>query len=314
MSASTQFNLFLNPVAGKGRALKAYHQLVPLLEQKGIAFKTIVSREPGEFIDLAKRYGDQSHHAREFLIVIGGDGSLNQVLNGIKRSARPDTPFTYLPAGTGDDFARAAGVTTDMHQLVKDLTKPPVIERIDCGSYTEAGDPQKHYFVNNLGIGFDGNLVHHSNAQTLKERLNKVHLGYLIYLINGFDVLSHQDTFDVVAKSKDKTLHFADAYFATTTNHPYFGGGIKIMPKASLYSHKLDTVIVEKHTIAKFLYLFGKVFTNGSQVNDRDFHYLEAKEIWVRTHQPELAQLDGEDLPDKSYDLHFKVDHFYLLR
>lgn len=314
MNKKIKLQLFLNPVAGKGQAMKVYRKLIPLLKQKRIAFQTTVSRRPGELIELAHHYGDQEHSPNEFLIVIGGDGSLNQVLNGVKHSAHPDTPLTYLPAGSGNDFARAAGLTRNIDQLLKNLLHGPQIEKMDCGSYTEEGKAETHYFVNNLGIGFDGNLVHRSNQEALKERLDRINLGHIIYVINGFIALLSQDTFVVTVKSKHRAVRYGDAYFVTTTNHPYFGGGIAIMPKANLHSHKLDTVIVEKRNVFSFLLLFAKVFTNGSHVKDPRFHYVEADEISVRTHKPELAQLDGEDLPRKSYHLKFKIDHFYLIR
>lgn len=314
MKQKIKLQLFLNPVAGNGQAMKSYHKLVQLLKEKGIAYQTTVSKRPQQFIDLARSYANQKHNANELLIVIGGDGSLNEVLNGVKQSAHPDTPFTYLPSGTGNDFARAAGLTKNIPQLVRKLLTHPTIQKIDCGSYQEVGQTQTHYFVNNLGIGFDGNLVHHSNAAALKIRLNKIKLGHLIYVINGFKVLANQDTFAVTVKSKHHAVRYGDAYFATTTNHPYFGGGVKIMPKASLDSHKLDTVVVEKRSLLKFLLLFGKVFTNGSHIHDPAFHYVEADEIEVQTHKPELAQLDGEDLPKKPYHLKFKADQFYLIK
>lgn len=314
MNEKIRLQLFLNPVAGKGQAIKAYRRLIFLLKQKKIAYQTTVSQRPGEFINLAQHYGDQKHDSNEFLIVIGGDGSLNQVLNGIKHSAHPDTPLTYLPAGSGNDFARAAGLTPNVQQLVENLMQGPQIEKIDCGSYREEGKPETHYFVNNLGIGFDGNLVHRSNTEALKERLDRINLGHIIYVINGFLALVDQDTFTVTVKSKNRAVRFGDAYFVTTTNHPYFGGGIAIMPKANLHSHKLDTVIVEKTNVFSFLYLFAKVFTNGSHVGDPHFHYVEADEIVVKTHKPELAQLDGEDLPRKGYHLKFRIDHFYLIK
>lgn len=314
MNKKIKLELFLNPVAGKGQALKTYHKLVPLLKQKKIAYQTTVSQHPQEFIDLAYRYANRKHEASEFLIVIGGDGSLNQVLNGVKHSAHPDTPLTYLPAGSGNDFARAAGLTKNIHHLVDNLLVQPRIEKIDCGAYRQAGEAEVHYFVNNLGIGFDANVVHRSNAEALKSHLNKINLGHLIYGLNTVLALANQDTFAVTVKNKQKSVRYGDAYFATTTNHPYFGGGVAILPKANIYNHKLDTVIVEKPSLFKFAFLFAKLFINGSHVNDPHFHYLEADEIWVQTRKPELAQLDGENLPRKSYHLKFKVDHFYLIK
>lgn len=314
MKKDLKLELFLNPVAGNGQALKAYRKLCSILKKEDIPFHTTVSKQPKQFIQLAKEYGQNEHPLNDRLIVIGGDGSLNQVVNGIKNSSHPDTPLTYLPAGSGNDFARAAKISSDPQKLVDSLLTHPNIEKVDCGSFKTDSSKEITYFVNNLGIGFDAYVVHRSNAAALKKGLNHLHFGNMIYSLNIVSALIHQNTFAVTVKSHDKTMRFGDAYFVTTTNHPYFGGGIAILPRANIYSHKLDTVIVEKPSLTKFIFLFGKLLKNGSHVTDPQFHYLEAEEIIVHTQKPEFAQLDGEDLPRQGYQLKFKIDSFNLIK
>ncbi len=314
MEKQLKLELFLNPVAGNGQSLRSYHKLSSVLTQKQIKFHTTVSQKVNQITTLAYEYANKQHPLNEILIIIGGDGSLNEALNGIKKSAHPDLPLTYLPAGSGNDFARAAGLTNDPQRLVNKLLHDPQPEQIDCGSYQLKDSKQKGYFVNNLGIGFDAYVVHRSNAELLKRRLNKINFGNLVYSINIINALLHQDTFAVTVKRKGKIVRYGDAYLVTTTNHPYFGGGIAILPKANIYSHKLDTVIVEKPSFLKFVTLFAKLLKDGSHVNDPHFHYVEAEEIYVKTHKPELAQLDGENLPRQGYQLKFKIDHFNLIK
>lgn len=119
--------------------------------------------------------------------------------------------------------------------------------------------------------------------------------------------MAQQNTFTVTVKTKDKTLRYGDAYFVTTTNHPYFGGGFAILPKADVYSHHLDTVIVEKPSLSKFIFLFSKLLKDGSHVNTPQFHYVEAK-------KPEFAQIDGEDVAAQGFKVKFKIDHLNLLK
>lgn len=136
----------------------------------------------------------------------------------------------------------------------------------------------------------------------------------MIYGLNIIKALIKQDTFTVTVKTKNETLRYGDAYFVTTTNHPYFGGGFAILPKADIYSHHLDTVIVEKPSLRKFLWLFGKLIKDGSHVNAPEFHCIEAKEILVQTNKSEYAQIDGEDIEKQPFKVTFKVDHFNLLK
>ncbi len=126
--------------------------------------------------------------------------------------------------------------------------------------------------------------------------------------------LARQDTFQVTIKTNKKEVHFNDAYFVTTTNHPYFGGGFAILPKANVYSHVLDTVIVEKPSLSKFVRMFSKLLKDGSHVNAPEFHYVEGEEILVKTNTPEFAQIDGENIEKQNFEVKFKISQFNLLK
>lgn len=315
MNKKIKVFLLVNEIAGNGNAIKADQALRKVLQQLQIPFKRQKSNYPGQLTELAREYANQNPGTDSYLIVVGGDGSFNEVLNGIKTSKNPETPITYLPAGTGNDFARGAGLTNDPWQLINNLLQDPEPEQVDCGFFT-SNIPQapQGYFVNNFGIGFDAFVVHQSNHDDLKEKLNRVNLGNLIYGLNVIKALAKQDTFTVTVKTDNQTVRYGDAYLVTTTNHPYFGGGFAILPKADIYSHHLDTVIVEKPNLAKFIHFFGKMVKDGSHVNAPQFHYIEAKEIHVKTNKSEFAQIDGEDVEAQGFDVTFKVDHFNLLK
>lgn len=313
MQTIFQTHLLLNPVAGNGQALKSFAKLKQVLIHKHIPYKYQVSHRPGELIALAKEYGNLSHTANDILIVIGGDGSLNEVLNGIKNSNNPDLPITYLPAGSGNDFARAAHLTSSPEVLINQLLKSVTYQTVDCGMFISPIKNNKpYYFVNNFGIGFDAFVVHESNHQKMKKGLNKLHLGNLIYGFNILNVLRRQDTFSVTVKRNGEQQHFDQVYFVTTTNHPYFGGGIAILPSATINNHHLDTVVVQKPNLRKFFKLFAKLLKDGSHVIDPHFHDLAGTEIIVKTTKREYAQIDGEDQRRQSYQIKFKIDHFNL--
>lgn len=315
MQKKIKVHLLVNEVAGNGNAIKANASLQSILKKLNIPFKQQKSHYPGELISLAKAYANHHFSSDHVLIVVGGDGSFNEVLNGIKSSDYPETPITYLPAGTGNDFARGAGLTADPRQLINNLLRDPESERVDCGYFTSnIKQLPNGYFVNNFGIGFDAFVVHQSNHAQLKKKLNRLNSGNLIYGLNVVQALAKQDKFTVTVKTKNETIRYGDAYFVTTTNHPYFGGGFAILPKADVYSHHLDTVIVEKPSLGKFLSLFAKLIKNGSHVNAPQFHYVEAKEIQVQTNKAEYAQIDGEDIEKQNFKLTFKIDHFNLLK
>lgn len=307
--------IFINEVAGNGTAKRVAAKLKQELSAMNIPYSYYVSVFPGDLVQQARKYAASLPEPNEKLIVVGADGTFNEVLNGIKASPNPNLPLAYLPAGTGNDFGRAASLSKDPAVLLHELINDEKPQCVDCGYYQNLKDRgQKGYFVNNFGIGFDAYVVQKSNHDPLKKRLNNVRAGNLIYGANIISALIHQQTFRVTVKTGGKQVSYDDVYFATTTNHPYFGGGIAILPQANIFSGKLDTVIVEKPSLAKFTHLFGKLLKYGSQVNDPHFHYIEAEEIVLKCPQLEYGQIDGEDLKQQRFALAFKLAHFYLWR
>lgn len=316
MKTNTKIHLLVNETAGNGRAKKILDQTALLLINKDISFDILKSKYAGEAITLAQNYADQNHLKNELLIVIGGDGSLNEVLNGIKRSLHPLTPFAYLPAGTGNDFGRAAHLTSEPQILLDHLMtngfKP---SKIDCGSF-KISESNRHtyYFANSLGIGFDAYVNHLSNVSRLKKLLNKLNKGNLIYGLHILSALRKQDTFTVDLEANGKRWHYSNTFLVIITNHPYLGGGIPLLPCAKINSQKIYAVIVEKYSLTKLVRLFINLLKNGSHINDPQFHYIEAKKIKFSTTNKEFAQVDGEELKPGSFKVEFAVDYFNLSR
>lgn len=311
---SKKVYLLINKTSGSNFGSVAFENMKKALNKVQLPYESFISEYSGQLTQLARKLANHiQNRAERYIVVIGGDGSLNQALNGVKESHYPTTPIAYLPAGTGDDFARALKLTKNATELVNHLVQGPKIEKVDCGHYKYLNHDISGYFVNNLGIGFDAYVVAQTNQAVLKRRFNKLHIGNLSYGIKVLNALANQDTFSVTVKANGETHTFDNAYLVTTTNHPYFGGGVPLLPQANVHSNALDTVVVEKPNTAKFLYLFIKMFINGSHVRDPHFHYFESKKIEVSTSGLEFGQLDGEELGSKTFNIVFELDKFNLL-
>lgn len=309
-----EFYLLVNPISGSKKGSKTFTQVKDKLEKQNIPYFCEISHYSGEMPQLAQSMANKiKGNSEKILLVIGGDGSLNQALNGVKNSNYPDTPIAYLPSGTGDDFAKAVNLSDNFSKVIDKLINHPEITKIDCIYYHDLNRDEYHYFVNNLGIGFDAYVVAQSNNSKLRDRLNRLNIGNLTYGANIIKALAHQETFEATVTVNHKLHHFNDAYLVTTTNHPYFGGGVPILPIAKPYSHKLYTVVVEKPSTMKFIYLFIKLLRNGSHMKDPHFHYFEAENISVRTKSLQFGQLDGEELGSRNFDLDFSISDFNLL-
>lgn len=307
-------HLLVNLKSGSDKGAKALKEIEAALKKEKLAYNIQISTYPGQLVPIATKTANEINNNHECIVVVGGDGSLNQALNGVKNSLHPDTPLAYFPAGTGNDFARAAKLQNNPLKFIKKIKNHPTVTNFDCGRYQDLLTGEEKYFVNNLGIGFDAFVVNKTNHSKLKTKFNKINIGNLTYGINIAQALKGQDNFKVKILTNEHTYSYDHAYLVTTTNHPYFGGGVPILPIANIYNHKLDIAIVEKPNLAKFLYLFSKLLLNGSHMQSKQFHYFEANKIEVETYQAEYGQLDGEELNRRKFHLKFEVDHFKLLK
>lgn len=307
-------HLLVNLKSGSNKGAKALKEIEAALKKEKLAYNIQISTYPGQLVPIATKTANEINNNYECIVVVGGDGSLNQALNGVKNSLHPDTPLAYFPAGTGNDFARAAKLQNNPLKFIKKIKNHPTVTNVDCGRYQDLLTGEEKYFVNNLGIGFDAFVVNKTNHSKLKTKFNKINIRNLTYGINIAQALKGQDNFKVKILTNEHTYSYDHAYLVTTTNHPYFGGGVPILPIANIYNHKLDIAIVEKPNLAKFLYLFSKLLLNGSHMQSKQFHYFEANKIEVETYQAEYGQLDGEELNRRKFHLKFEVDHFKLLK
>lgn len=307
-------HLLVNLKSGSDKGAKALKEIEAALKKEKLPYNIQISTYPGQLVPIATKTANEINNNHECIVVVGGDGSLNQALNGVTNSLHPDTPLAYFPAGTGNDFARAAKLQNNPLKFIKKIKNHPTVTNVDCGRYQDLLTGEEKYFVNNLGIGFDAFVVNKTNHSKLKTKFNKINIGNLTYGINIAQALKGQDNFKVKILTNEHTYSYDHAYLVTTTNHPYFGGGVPILPIANIYNHKLDIAIVEKPNLAKFLYLFSKLLLNGSHMQSKQFHYFEANKIEVETYQAEYGQLDGEELNRRKFHLKFEVDHFKLLK
>ncbi|MCH3904203.1 MAG: diacylglycerol kinase family lipid kinase [Lactobacillus sp.] len=301
-------HLLVNLLAGSGRAKKAFEKTERLLAANKIPYSVKVSNYAGEMVSMAQITSDLLiGRPDEPLVVIGGDGSLNQALNGVKQSKNPDQPICYLPSGTGNDFARGAKLSTEPARIVAAL-QTPRIQPTDCIKYENLKTGQTGYFVNNLGIGFDAYVVQKSNHSPLKKEL-----GHLIYGVNVISALKHQQTFPVKVVENGHTHEFKDAFLLTTTNHPFFGGGVKILPQTNPFNRKIAVIVIQKPGVNLFIRAASHLVTDGQHVKYPFFHYYFADEVQVANGDHEFGQLDGEELGEHAFSFKFTISKFNLL-
>ena len=159
--------LVVNPIAGNGLAQRTHERVRALLESSGIEYRSFVTQAPGDAEALCRNL---ARDGAEAVAVLGGDGTLNEVVNGLALS---DVTCLLVPCGTGNDFAKAMRLPKEpLAALEAQLSAP--LGRIDLGRMND------RVFANVSGIGFDVEVL----RQTVRfKRLGRGILPYLCGVI-----------------------------------------------------------------------------------------------------------------------------------
>ncbi|MQS52279.1 diacylglycerol/lipid kinase family protein [Companilactobacillus mishanensis] len=314
MSKIEKIEIIYNKRAGNGQSKSTWNKIQNFLKNAEINFEVHETKCDGDGIPIAKQLAENITPFTRIL-VIGGDGTLNQALNGVMISDNPDTPLAYIPSGSGNDFSR--GLKIKKQSPLELLQKMLIMDdpvTIDVAQADDLNTNQTKYFVNNIGMGFDASTVYYTNHSKRKDILNTLKMGTLAYVSSLIKVIHLQGGFPIDVEYGNKTKHFDSAYIVVATNHPYFGGGIAIDPLAQPFDEKLDLVVVNKITGMTFVKLFTKLLTNGSHLKDKEVWHIQEPEFTISDHSVEQGQMDGEELGQHEFHIHFKsIQHQFWL-
>jgi YegS/Rv2252/BmrU family lipid kinase len=290
----------VNRWAGAQHSGATWERVRQLLLAQNVQYELAVTEYPHHATQLAREFAN-AHATGWIVVAVGGDGTLLEVLEGLQQADNP-VPLGYIPAGSGNDFARSVGIAREPYAALQQLLSATTPTLLDVGVYQNQKEPFPHYFSNNVGIGFDASIVYQAN-QGQKARLSCWHLESMAYLSAILKTLLRQPGFGLKITIDGITHEFPNAFVVSLTNIKYFGGGVGIAPRARLDDGKLDVVITEKLKFGRFVRLFTKLLKNGSHLEMPDVFFRTGREIHVQSTTPQHGQVNGEDLSVQAFDL-----------
>lgn len=306
------YYLLVNQAAGSGTGKKVAEKIIPLLEQKKLTYSIYYSEYKGHDAQIAEELAKKTliawtEEVQEqddifpLLVVIGGDGTLHQVLNTFYHLG-VDFPVAYIPAGSGNDFARGIGLPRNAVKALENILSTHQPQEINLLSYEEKVSEKQGIVVNNFGIGLDAAIVHATNHSNAKKQLNKYHLGSFSYLLSILRVFFCQKGFPILVDIGGKQIAFDKAFLCTATNHPYFGGGVAIAPTAEIAKSTIDLVVVERINLFKILWIV-LLLLQKKQMKSKNFHHFTTSKLRILSTVPQYGQEDGEDMEKQPFDL-----------
>ena len=266
--------LLINQVSGNGNGKKTGAIIQNLLDEQKMSYESYYTEYAGHEAELAKELAnskligwnaeikaDYADKLYPLLVVIGGDGTLHQVLNQFYRMDK-EIPVSYIPGGSGNDFARGINLPKDPQKAFWAIQRAKEPQVINTLTYEEKIQTETGLAINNIGIGLDAAIVAATNDSMTKKTLNKYNLGSFAYIASIVKVLFTQKGFPILLEVNGEEFTFKKAFLCTTTNHPYFGGGVAIAPMAKATVSDIDLVVVERISMIKIFGLIIRLITN----------------------------------------------------
>jgi len=279
--------VIINPVSGGKYAPKLWNKILPYLATNNIVHDAVVT----EYIDHAsilvkKAVGEGYTH----FMIIGGDGTANDVINGIF-SAQIDTKtitVAMLPAGTGNDWVRTIGAFKSVSDIPKAIIRNETFLH-DAGlvSYKSGNQIAQRYFINIAGLGFEGHVA--KNIYESKGWLKGTKLQYQLSILKSLFIYKHTSLTITVDDSTTKQPALSVAAGICKFN----GGGLKQLPDAVFDDGLLDMTIIGSMRKWQMVVNLPKL-QSGAHVKVKSVSTYRGKNIKIDSEPPIYIDVDGE--------------------
>ncbi|MDY4646839.1 diacylglycerol/lipid kinase family protein [Aerococcus suis] len=281
--------LVINPSAGKGEAENIQTEIEPILA-KHFGEVTVKYTE-GEG-DATKFVDDAKEMDAEAYFVVGGDGTVNEAINGLAALDHPMS-FGFLPMGTVNDLARALGFPKEISAAIKGL-KDYQLQPLDVGKIND------QYFMNVVGIGAIPHAVNHTSSE------EKSNFGFLAYLKDGVQAAIKEDSayYDVTIDGTTYRNLKAEAIVIGLTNS--VGGFEKMFKQAKVDDGKIHFLALQGRNTLKLVHELFQGLINGdiSEAKDAWYETGEQIKIALSESQKEMeTNVDGDPGPELPIEL-----------
>ena len=284
-SSQPYARIIVNPVAGSGSTGRKWPHIRELLTQSGFSFDYSHTEDEGHAAELAREAAGLGY---EMVVAAGGDGTLNEVVNGLVGSGRADSvTLGILNTGSACDFAHFLGIPRDYNQACMRLLNPrkvPVdVGLVECQS---GGQPVHRFFINAASLGLDGEVV---ETVAKGPKLIRGTIPYVIGLLRSL----------VKYRNKSVTLCIDDEQgdiricTVVIANGGFFGGRMNVAPDADVHDGLFEVMIVEDMGKLELLRAFPRVY-RGTHVTHPKVRMQRTAKLTVESAERVLVQADGE--------------------
>lgn len=292
--------VIVNPHSGSNKCKRDWPKINKFLEEEQMEMVCKFTERQYHAIELVKKHIEEDGFTK--VLAVGGDGTLNEVVNGVFQQERFKTTeitLGLITVGTGNDWGRMYEMPETYKKQVKMLTKGyTVLQDVGAANYRFSEDEQKRYFINIAGMGYDALVAQKTNHMKQKGKGGPV--AYLVNLISG---LFQYKSIHLDITADGKKVFSGKVFSMSIGICKYNGGGMMQLPDAIPDDGLFDIMVIRKTTKLRIVTNIKHLY-DGSFVNMPEVSQYTGKNVTIRSKPSHKLYLetDGESLGHSPLD------------
>jgi len=280
-----------NPTSANGKAGDYWPRVEKAVQKKLGPHESVLTKRPGHAVALAREALEKGYNR---ILVYGGDGTTNEVVNGLFEGGRPKNKRVQLgvvPTGTGGDFRRSLGLTGKVAQAL-DVIAQSHTEPVDVGWVRfqgNGGQTEERHFINMTGIGLSGEIMRKVNAA----RQSKSFGSTFVFKWAAFTSMIGRKNQMMRIEIDGHAPVYETACSLHVCNGRYAGGGMMFAPGAELNDGLLDIVLLGDFKVFNFL-VESKALYRGDHIKNKKVQIFQGQEIRISSENDVMLEIDGE--------------------
>lgn len=293
---ANKFFFIINPNAGNGKSKKEWIKITKLISCENINYDFSFTKYIGNAEEIVTK---KIYEGYKKFVVVGGDGTLNEVVNGIFKQKQVKTTDIYLglfSMGTGNDWARYYNFSNDYNESIDRIKwEDSKLQDIGKVTYYINNQQKEAFFINVAGLCFDSIVVNETNKMKIRGRRSKA--SYLSSLLKSLLKYKAQKLKIFI---NNKTIE-GDFLSLSIGNGKYSGGGMIQTPNAVIDDGLFDVTIYPKMNKLKIITSVNKLY-NGKIYNIQNIQNLKTSNLKIEANNNIFAETDGEIIGGPPYE------------
>ena len=286
------YHIIVNPASRSGRGMRIWKKKIkPALQDEGIAYKCHFSKKSGDAAKTVRNIFSKASGESVSLIVLGGDGTMNEVVQGIPETG--DAVVGYIPTGSSNDLARDLDIPSSPMAALDLILHTGRPHPMDVGVITYTDGTRQRFCVS-CGLGYDAAVCEEAQRSQIKSALNRLGLGKLTYLgIALKQLFTAKAVSGRLTLDNDQTVDIGNMLFTAGMIHRFEGGGFKFCPDADDGDGYLDLCAVGDIPKPLILFALPTAFV-GKHYRFKGVTPYRTRQFVLETGAPLWAHTDGE--------------------